>query len=96
MPSGFSLTYLHLYMNNLWRREWQPTPVFLPVESHGQRTLEGYSPWGWKELQTIEQLSIHTDWLNSVNQQKINQKEREDFIGTKLRIITREEHLRKL
>ena len=30
----------------LWRREWQPTPVFLPGESHGQRSLVGYSPWG--------------------------------------------------
>ena len=30
-----------------WRREWQPTPVFLPGESHGQRSLAGYSPWGW-------------------------------------------------
>ena len=28
-----------------WRREWQPTPVFLPEESHGQRSLMGYSPW---------------------------------------------------
>ena len=27
-----------------WRRKWQPTPVFLPGESHGQRSLEGYSP----------------------------------------------------
>ena len=27
-----------------WRREWQPTPVFLPGESHGQRSLVGYSP----------------------------------------------------
>ena len=33
-----------------WRREWQPTPVFLPGESHGQRSLEGYSLWGCKEL----------------------------------------------
>jgi len=32
-----------------WRREWQPTPVFLPGESHGQRRLMGYSPWGHKE-----------------------------------------------
>ena len=30
----------------LWRRAWQPTSVFLPGESHGQRTLVGYSPWG--------------------------------------------------
>ena len=29
-----------------WRRKWQPTPVFLPGESHGQRSLMGYSPWG--------------------------------------------------
>ena len=29
-----------------WRRQWQPTPIFLPVKSHGQRNLEGYSPWG--------------------------------------------------
>ena len=28
-----------------WRRKWQPTPAFLPVESHGQRSLAGYSPW---------------------------------------------------
>ena len=31
-----------------WRRKWQPTPVFLPGKSHGQRSLEGYNPWGYK------------------------------------------------
>ena len=31
-----------------WRRKWQPTPVFLPGKSHGQRDLVGYSPWGCK------------------------------------------------
>ena len=31
-----------------WRGKWQPTPVFLPGESHGQRSLAGYSPWGRK------------------------------------------------
>ena len=31
-----------------WRRKWQPTPVFFPGESHGQRNLAGYSPWGCK------------------------------------------------
>ena len=40
-----------------WRRKWQPTPVFLPGESHGQRILAGYSPWGQKESDTTEQLS---------------------------------------
>ena len=32
-----------------WRRAWQLTPVFLPAESHGQRSLVGYSPWGRTE-----------------------------------------------
>ena len=32
-----------------WRRAWQPTPVFLPGESRGQRSLVGYSPWGRKK-----------------------------------------------
>ena len=35
-----------------WRRKWQPTPAFLPGESHGQRSLAGYSPWGPKESDT--------------------------------------------
>ena len=42
-----------------WRRKWQPTPVFLPGKSHGQRSLEGYSPWVLKELETTKQLSTH-------------------------------------
>ena len=37
-----------------WRRAWQPVPVFLAGESHGQRNLLSYSPWGPKELDTIE------------------------------------------
>ena len=36
------------------RREWVPTPVFLPGESHGKRSLEGYSPWGPKESDTTK------------------------------------------
>ena len=38
-----------------WRRAWQPTPVFLPRESHGQRGLVGYSSWGPKELDKTEE-----------------------------------------
>ena len=34
----------------LWRRKWQPTPIFLPGKSHGQRDLAGYSPWGGKRV----------------------------------------------
>ena len=37
-----------------WRRKWQPTPVFLPGESHGQRSLAGHSPWDYKEMDTTE------------------------------------------
>ena len=37
-----------------WRRKWQPTPVFLPGESHGQRSLVGCSPWGRTESDTTE------------------------------------------
>jgi len=35
-----------------WRRAGQPTPVLLPEESHGQRNLVSYGPWGRKELET--------------------------------------------
>ena len=41
-----------------WRRAWQPTPVFLPGEFHGQRSLVGYSPWGRKESDTTERLIL--------------------------------------
>ena len=37
-----------------WRRAQQPTPVFLPGESHGQRSLAGYSPWGRTESDVTE------------------------------------------
>ena len=43
-----------------WRRKWQRTPVFLPRESHGHRSLAGYSPWGRKESDTAEQLTLFT------------------------------------
>ena len=43
-----------------WRRKWQLTPVFLLGKSHGQRSLEGYSTWDHKELDTTEQLNTHT------------------------------------
>ena len=37
-----------------WRKTWQPTPVFLPGQAHGQRSLAGYSPWGPKESDRTE------------------------------------------
>ena len=33
-----------------WRRAWQPIPIFLPGESHGQMSLVGYSPWGHRDV----------------------------------------------
>ena len=45
-----------------WRKALQPTPVFLPGESNGQRSLVGYSPWGSKESDTIAQ---HTPSIRS-------------------------------
>ena len=38
----------------LWGWKWQPTPTFLPGESHGGKRLAGYGPWGCKELDTTE------------------------------------------
>ena len=46
-----------------WRREWQPTPVFLPGEFHEQRSLAGYSPWGHKELDTSELLTYYVSLI---------------------------------
>ena len=41
-----------------WRREWLPTPVFLPGKSHGHRSLPGYSSWAHKGLDTTKQLIL--------------------------------------
>ena len=51
-----------------WRKKWQPTPVFLPGKSHGQRSLVGYSPWDRKELDnwaanSNDPSSRHNEWL---------------------------------
>ena len=45
--------------NPLWRRKWQLTSIFLPGESHGQRSLVGYRPWCCKESDTTEQLTLN-------------------------------------
>ena len=44
--------------NISWRRKWQPAPVFLPEKPHGQKSLVGYSPWGCKEFDMTELLSL--------------------------------------
>ena len=45
-------------------RNWQPTPIALPGEFHGQRSLKGYSLWGGKELDMTEQLTHTHTWLS--------------------------------
>ena len=48
-----------------WRREWLPTPVFMPGESHGQGNQPGCSPWDHKESSTTELARIHTHCVSS-------------------------------
>ena len=43
-----------------WRRTWQPTPVFLPGKSYGQKNLSGYGPWGHKESDNSWELNMYT------------------------------------
>ena len=50
------LFFFWLGFTTSWRRKWQPTPVLLPGKFHGQRSLVGYGPWGYKEPDTTEQL----------------------------------------
>ena len=50
-----------------WRREWLPTPVFLPGEFHQWRSLVAYNPWGWKESDMIERLAqTHTHPVSEI------------------------------
>ena len=52
-----------------WRKKCQLTPVFLPGESHGQRSLVGYNPWGCKELGTTEHTHTHTHITQNLSSQ---------------------------
>ena len=61
-----------------WRRKWQPSPVFLPEEFHGQRSLVGYSPWGLKESDMTERLSLSMSPLEGAKSPPVeNQSSRE-------------------
>ena len=54
LPAMWETLVQSLGQEEPWGREGQPTPVFLPGEFHGQKSLVGYSPWGCKELDTTE------------------------------------------
>ena len=57
-PPTMQETWIRPWVGKIpWRRAWKLTPVFLPGESHRQRSPAGYSLWGHKESDTTEQLS---------------------------------------
>ena len=63
-PPTLTFSYLPLISfafcsTSRWRRQWHPTPVLLPGESYGQRSLVGCSPWGRYESDTTERLHFH-------------------------------------
>ena len=60
------VTSLSLFTFVHWRRNWQPTPVFLPGESQGQGSLVGCHLWGRTESDTTEQLSSSSNILFSI------------------------------
>ena len=61
-------TSLSLFTFMHWRRKWQPTPVFLPGESHGQRSLVSYNPWGRKQLDTTGYTRLWLCWKRGILQ----------------------------
>ena len=61
LPRAWETQVRFLGQEDPWRREWLPTPVFLPGEFYRQRNLEGYNPWGCRKLDKTEQLTyMHT------------------------------------
>ena len=52
-----------------WRRKWKLTPVFLSGKSHRQRRLAGYNPWGHKESNTTERLTLLSSQLTKHQKQ---------------------------
>ena len=61
-----------------WRSERLPTPVFLPGEFQGQRSLEDYRPWGPKESDTTEKLTLSF----SCSQLLVSEKSYQNFYST--------------
>ena len=57
--SNFLIVSLGFSVYSIWRRQWHPTPVLLPGQSLGWRSLVGCSPWGREELDTTERLHFH-------------------------------------
>ena len=62
---------VHFGLQNLnlpvWRRKWQPTPVFLPGKYHEQRSVVDYSLWSCQELVMVEQLNNNNKFTCNIN-----------------------------
>ena len=77
-------------------KEWQPSPVFLPGEFHGQRSLAGYSPWGCKESDTTEAYppcredgNIDVTSFEQFLQERIKVNRKADNLGSSVLTIKR-------
>ena len=81
-------TFMH------WRRKWQPTPVFLPGESQGQRSLLGCHLWGCAELDTTD--TTQQQPLYNIDQIKKGWNVKSVFIQTNLRLEWTSESLESL
>ena len=84
LPAVQSTRVWSLSWEDHWRKEWQPSPIFLPGEFHGQRSLVGYRPWGCKELDTTEWLTLSLfiiqrspKWNKTNKQTKKNNKKQQ-------------------
>ena len=69
----------------LWRKVWQPTPVFLPGESYGQRRLVSYSPWDHKESD-VNEVTYHT--LDTLHNREIEREDPKMTLGFCLELFT--------
>ena len=68
-PPAMQETQLRDWVGKIsWRRDRLPTPVYLPGESHEQRSLVGYSPQGHKESDTTEQITHHSQGTTAFSQ----------------------------
>ena len=65
-----------------WRTKWQPTPIFLPGKSHGQRSLVGYIPWGCKESDMTERLNACTQRSSAFIKPVLSAVEKSTFLDS--------------
>ena len=71
-----------------WRIAWQPTLVFLPGESHGQKSLMGRSPWSHKELDITEVTYYACKLRRRMEEHRNNNKEAESIRKHKTEVVT--------